>query len=366
MYSIINKKAINKILFFCPISPPITGQSMVSEIIYKVIQPRYLINTNLINKYLGTFLILAKCLWLLLFKKIDLVYFTCTRSKPGALKDIVLLLLCRIRKIKVINHLHGNDLGQLFTGGLISTILLWSYKQIDTTIFVTERQKQFMPASLEKMKKVVIANCYDPVLENSERDFSNDKKGIGILYLANLMKTKGVFVALDVFELIATEYKNVTFHIAGKPIADYLMSQAEVKILFDNKFQQLNNKFPDRFVYYGAVEGDCKKNLFFNNDIFLFPTFHKSESFGIVNIEAMRAGNVVITTNHNFLPDIVSEKEGRLVEPNDVKSAYNAIKYFLDHSNLMVDIQQHNIEHAKKLYSPEIFVKKMVNILQSN
>ena len=364
MYPTINKKSKNKTLFFCPIPPPTGGQSLISEIVYKAYRPKYLINTNTINKYFDTFIIINKCVVLILFYKIDLVYFTCTRSKSGAVKDFVLLLLCKMRKIKVINHLHGNDLMELFTGKLISKICLWSYKQIDTTIFLTEQQKQFMPASLKKMKRIVIANCYDPVLEKIERDFSKEKKEVQILYISNLMKSKGIFIALDVFELVAKEYENVVFHIAGKPMSDYLMSQTEVKILFDNKFQQLNNKFPRRFIYHGVVEGDNKKNLFVGSDIFLFPTFHKSEAFPIVSLEAMRAGNVIIATKHNFIPDIISENEGRLVETDDVKSTYNAVKYFLDHSNIMIDVQQHNIQNAEKLYSPQKFIKQMLNLLQ--
>jgi glycosyltransferase involved in cell wall biosynthesis len=359
MLPFINKNSTNKILFFCPISPPIMGQSLVSEIVYNAIQPRYLINTNAVNKYFDTFLIISKSFFIILFCKIDMVYFTCTRSKSGAIKDIILLLLCKLRKIKVINHLHGNDLMELFKGGIMSTIVHWSYKQIDTTIFLTEQQKQFMPASLKKMKRVVIVNCYDSILENIERDYSKEKVKTGILYISNIMKSKGIFIALDVFELIAEEYKNVIFHIAGKPMSDYLMSQSEVKALFDKKFQQLKNKFPERFINHGVVEGNYKKNLFLDNEIFLFPTFHRSEAFPLVNVEAMRTGNVVITTNHNFLPDVISENEGRLVEPNDVKSTYEAVKYFLDNPSIRIEIQKHNIEYAKKMYSPEIFVDKM-------
>jgi len=344
-----------KILFFCPLPPPIGGQALISDIIYKLINPKYLINTNTKNKYSDTFHIIAKCFWIILFHKIDLVYFTCTRSKKGAIKDIVLLFLCRIRRIKVINHLHGNEIMDLFTEGLLSKIIYWSYKQIDTTIFVTERQKQLMPSTLKRMKRAVVPNCYDPILDNINRDFSKERENVGILYISFLMKSKGIFVALDVFELIAQEYLNVIFHIAGKPLSDYLMHESEVKVLFDNKLQQLNIKFPNRFIYHGVVEGADKVNLFLKTDILLFPTFFKTESFGLVNVEAMRTGNVVITTEHNFLADIVTKNEGLVVKPNDTDGTYKAVKYFLNDPIIMEDIQRHNIEHAKIHYSPDRF-----------
>lgn len=343
------------ILFFCPIPPPIGGQALISNIVNNLIEPKFLIDTNSRSKYFGTLLILLKTFWIVLFHKVDLVYFTCTRSKKGAVKDVVLLSLCKLRRIKVINHLHGNEIMDLFTDDTFSKIILWAYKQIDLTIFVTERQKELMPSVLSNMKKVVIPNCYDSVLEHVDFSLKTKKEEIQILYISFLMKSKGIFVALEAFEKIAADYKNVTLHIAGEPLSDYLMSATDVKILFDDKINQLKKNYPDRIVYHGVVKGDDKKQLFLESDILLFPTFFKTESFGLVNVEAMRTGNAVITTNHNFLADIVTEKEGLLVMPNDVESVFAAIKYFLDNPNLLSQIQKHNIEHAKLEFSPEQF-----------
>ena len=355
-------KNSNKILFFCPLPPPIGGQAIISDIVYKIIQPSLLININSRNKYFGTFKIIFNTFRIFLFYKIDLVYFTCSRSKKGVIKDVILLLLCKMYKIKVINHLHGNEVMDLFTGGVISSIILWTYKQIDTTIFVTEQQKQFIPASLLSMKRVVVPNCYDPILEEIERDFSKSKNEKSILFISYLQKSKGIFIALEVFEMIAKQYKDVTFHVAGKPLADYLMSELEVKELFESKFKKLDFEFPNRFIYHGVVEGNDKKDLFVNNDIFLFPTYHKSESFGIVNVEAMRAGNAIVTTDHNFLSNIVTKNEGLLVKPNDVNDTYNAVKYFLDNPKIMLEIQRHNIKHAKENYSSDRFNKEIKKI----
>ena len=352
----------NNILFFCPLPPPLGGQALVSKIISEIIQPRFLINTNPKNRYLGNFIVILKCFWYFIFYKIDLVYFTCTRSKKGAIKDVILLSLCKVRKIKVINHLHGNEIMDLFTGGLMSEIILWSYKQIDTTIFVTKRQKNLMPASLVKMKKIVIPNCYDPILNNVQRDFSITNKQIKILYISFLMKSKGIFIALDVFRQIAKEYDNVSFHIAGEHRSHEFMHEREVKFLFEDKLKKLHKIYPQRFNYHGVVEGDKKLNLFTNSDILVFPTFFKTESFGLVNIEAMRTGNAIVTTNHNFLPDIVSNKEGVLVEPNNVKSTYNGVKYLLDNRDVLLKIQKHNIDHAKKLYAPEQFYNNILKL----
>ncbi|KOP39491.1 hypothetical protein APR43_06720 [Flavobacterium sp. NLM] len=350
------------ILFFCPIPPPIGGQALISDIVYNLIKPKFLINTNVKSKYFGTLITISKTFWFLIFHKIDLVYFTCTRSKKGAIKDLILLFLCKLRGIKVINHLHGNEVMDLFTGDFFSKIIHWAYNQIDITIFVTERQKELMPSSLSKMKKIVIPNCYDSVLEDIDFNLKNRKEEIQIFYISFLMKSKGIFIALDTFAKIAEEYKNVTFHIAGEPLSDYLMSASDVKELFEEKFNKLEQNYPKRFVYHGVVKGQDKIKLFLDSDILLFPTFFKTESFGLVNVEAMRTGNAVITTDHNFLSDIVTEKEGILIKPNDVESAYSAIKHFLNNPSLLLQVQKHNIEHAKLEFSPKKFNSRIKSL----
>lgn len=360
----INKNN-NRILFFCPIPPPIGGQALISNIVCNLINPAYLINTNVVNKYTDTLKIILKLIWVFTYRRIELVYFTCTRSKFGAIKDIILLVLCKLKRVKVINHLHGNEIGELFDGSLIAKIIHWSYKQIDTTVFVTERQKQLMPLSLSEMNRVVIPNCYDPILDNLERQFESNIKEINILFISFLMKSKGVFVALDVFELIAKEYNNVIFNIAGEPHSDEYMSKIDVKREFDRRLKKLTKNYPGRFKYHGVVKNVEKKTLYSNNDILLFPTYFKTESFGLVNIEAMRTGNAIVTTDHNFLADIVTEKEGILVQPNDVPETLKAVKYLLDNQHIMRDIQFHNIDHALQLYSPEQFENNMKDLITS-
>lgn len=352
------------ILFFCPIPPPIGGQALISNMVYNLIKPKFLINTNVKSKYLGTIITLLKTFWIFIFHKVDLVYFTCTRSKKGAIKDIVLLFLCKIKGVKVINHLHGNEIMDLFTGGIFSKIIHSAYTNIDETIFVTERQKQLMPSSLTKMKRSVIPNCYDSVLDDVDFDLKNKNEEVHILYISFLMKSKGIFVALDTFEKIAKDHKNVIFNIAGEPLSDYLMSALEVKKKFDDRFHELNQLYPNRIIYHGVVKEVSKVNLFLNSDILLFPTFFKTESFGLVNVEAMRTGNAIVTTDHNFLSDIVTKNEGLLVKPNDVDSTYNAVKFFLDNPELLLKIQQHNIIHSKCEFSPEKFNSR-INLLFS-
>ena len=57
----------NKILFFCPIPPPIGGQAFISKIISDLIVPKFIINTNTKNKYLDNFKVIVQIFWYFMF-----------------------------------------------------------------------------------------------------------------------------------------------------------------------------------------------------------------------------------------------------------------------------------------------------------
>ena len=215
------------------------------------------------------------------------------------------------------------------------------------------------------MKKVTILNCYDPALENIILKNKNDHD-INLLYMSFLMYSKGIFHAMDAFGALATGYPNINLNIAGEIHSDSIMSTKETETLFLKKLKELKEKFGDRIKYYGVVKNNKKRELFEKCDVLLFPTFFLSESFGLVNIEAMRAGMAIVSTNHNFISNIISEEEGILVEPDSLKGLITGIRSLLDDKIKMQNIQKHNINLAKKLYSPDIFVEKMLDLLQSN
>ena len=180
------------------------------------------------------------------------------------------------------------------------------------------------------------------------------------------MYSKGIFHALDAFEKLADEYPNIRLHIAGEIHADKNMTKSETENLFFKKFNLIKDRFAGRINYYGVVRNKEKKELFEKCDILLFPTFYKAEASPLVNIEAMRAGLAIISTDHNLISNVISKDEGVLVEPDNLQALITGMKSLLDDKIKMQNMQQHNIIHAKKNYSPEIFVEKMLNVLTAN
>jgi len=213
------------------------------------------------------------------------------------------------------------------------------------------------------MRIRVIGNCYETQFDQqNETEFTKKNR---VLFLSNLMKCKGILEFIDACEVILQKNLSVHVSIAGIPYSDAFMSKKEIAGHFFRKYRDLKNRFPDQIDYLGVIKGDEKIRLLFESDIFVLPTWHPSEAFPLSIIEAMRAGNAIITTNFNFLPAIVKPENGILVSPKSSHEIADAIDTLLRDRGRLEQIQAYNREYAKREYNPEKYIKAVKAVITS-
>ena len=359
----MSSKVVNdytKILFFGPLPPIFTGQSIAfSYAIRSIERESFIIDTqHFSNKFLGFIYVQLKVLEILIFNRIGIIYITTSRSYFGFFREALLLLLAKLFKIRVVNHLHGSDFYDFYNSSwLIKNLLRPIYNHISTSIVLLnemkEQYKQFPSMNLE-----VVANCYDPICENEVIDF-NAKSGI--LYLSNIMYSKGIMDFLDSLNIVLSE-SNTKVYIAGSILGDYIKTKKDTEDVFFKKLKKLNKIFNNRVNYLGVVEGVEKIKLLKKTSIFCLPTFYKTEAFPLSIIEAMALGNAIITTNHNYLPGIVSNKNGVIVPVSNVPKLAESLLSLIDNPNLF-SIQKGNVDYARENYSFSNFKENIKRIL---
>ncbi|MEI6864950.1 glycosyltransferase family 4 protein [Flavicella sp.] len=359
-------KKLNKILFFGPFPEPYTGQSISFKQVFENFDSdKILFNTTKYknNKLLNSLNCLLVLPFVFLFYRFDTIYFTCTRSKLGFFKDFELLLLAKIFNKKVINHLHGADLQGFYrNSGVLKSFIKWSYDAIDTNIVLLPSMKdQFKDFNCSKIE--VVSNCYSSDFEKQEIDFSLKKKQL--VFLSNLIYSKGIFVFLEaVLELLAKE-EDLIVKIAGLPIGDEYMSSKQVEIKFKVIADKLKYDYPERFYYLGLVNGKAKEELLKESSIFVLPTFYITEAFPLTIIEAMYFGNAVITTNHNYLKDVVSSKNGFLVKTKISEEIISCVRLLLSDENRLKEIQKYNHHEVVSKYNPDVFDTEIGEIIKN-
>ena len=147
-----------------------------------------------------------------------------------------------------------------------------------------------------------------------------------ILFLSNLIVSKGVLVLLDALNTLKERGCRFVCDFVG----------GETKELDGRRFAlEIEARgLDDIAVYHGRKYGKDKEAFLQTADIFVFPTFYFNECFPLVIIEAMMNGLPVISTDEGGIRDEVKDgKNGFVVKPQDSKVLADAIQRLLDDKN---------------------------------
>lgn len=149
-----------------------------------------------------------------------------------------------------------------------------------------------------------------------------------LLFFSYLSPYKGPDVLLKAIPNIIKENHDIEIVIAGNGV---MMDELK------NLSKKLGIEKWVRFA--GFISDDMKPVYFKASDIFILPSTMKTESFGIVNLEAMACSIPIVASNIGGIPDVVKNGEnGLLVQPKDPEALANSIIKLLN-----------NIDFAKKM-----------------
>ncbi len=178
---------------------------------------------------------------------------------------------------------------------------------------------------LEKvpLKNIVVVT---PGIEAVERvQNRNEKNGQYLLGVGGLKKRKGYHVSLEAFGIIAPDFPLLRYCIVADQNPQY-RAQLD-KIIQDYKIE-------DRVVFLNSITEEELRRLYAEADVFVLTPINTEslhfEGFGLVYLEAARAGLPVVGTIGTGADDAVLDgKNGILVPQNDVTMTAQALKTIL-------------------------------------
>ena len=172
------------------------------------------------------------------------------------------------------------------------------------------------------------------------------KRGVTIIFVSNLNKEKGVLDYIDAISLLDSK---VPLHA--------LIIGAEGDISKDTIVKYIQSKgLSEQVKYLGPVFGRDKFNYLLESDIFVFPTFLKEETWGLVILEAMQCGLPVISTREGAIPDIIDEGiTGFLVEKQRPEIIASKMALLINNPELRQSMGQKGREKFLQKYTLHIF-----------
>jgi N-acetylglucosaminyldiphosphoundecaprenol N-acetyl-beta-D-mannosaminyltransferase len=115
-----------------------------------------------------------------------------------------------------------------------------------------------------------------------------------------------------------------------------------------------------RVTLTGVLVGEAKRRIFHDADIFCFPTFFASETFGLVVAEAMSCGLPVVATNWRGLRSVVDDgKDGFLVPPRDAAALAERIAVLLLDAPLRERMGAAGRRKYEAMFTPRAFAQRM-------
>ena len=180
-----------------------------------------------------------------------------------------------------------------------------------------------------------------------------------LLFLSNLLISKGVTVLLDALKILKEkEYTFVCQFVGGET-----SEMGAVQFSEEVDKRDLN----DRVAYVGRKVGEEKEAFFRQSDVFVFPTYYYNECFPLVILEAMEYKLPVISTNEGGIPDMVKDGENGLIfEKQNPYSLADCIAKLLDDEELRVKMGNAGYDKFCREFTLQQFEHRMLDILSQN
>lgn len=301
-----------------------------------------------LKKVIHLFVLIAKIIYKRFTTGTTILYYP--PAGPDILpviRDLILLNVVRPFFKKIIFHFHSGGVSELYNRWQqpLKRIFEKAYFFPDLALYLSDRNPKDADA-LRAKQKILLPNGLKDVFNLSNKQ--NSRKHINLLYVGVIRHSKGVDDLINACSILQKKGKDFKLILVGKFVSTGY--ERELK----NKIESYN--LGSRVVFAGVASGNAKYNYYYNADIFCYPTFFESETFGLVLLEAMMFELPIVATKWRGVSDLVEDGvNGFLVETNDVKALAEKIEHLIDDQHLSKKIGIVGREIFLAKYTDKIF-----------
>ena len=363
-----------KVLFFLHLPPPIHGVTITNsriiesaliqkDLCVKILPISYNQEITSIGqpgfkKILKTIQLLIQLTKILITFRPQLVYFSIVPTGIYFYRDAVFVFLIKLFGRKILLHLHGIGIDQSIRGTFSRWIYLTTFKN-HYTILQSESLRKDISKIRNVIRKIFIVHNAIPFTQTAFPK-ATAQNFLTFINISTVIPAKGQMDILKAAQKLIEQNIN-SFQII-------LVGQ-----VFDRDYDVQLKTFIakhslEKYIYFkGALFNEEKIRELEKADIFLFPSYN--ESFGLVSIEAMRAGLPVIATHVGSLSEIIGPGCGFLYSPGDIEALAQHMLYFIKNRGAVAPMGKKAFEVFTRKFTFEIFEQKMhqvfLDVLQS-
>ncbi len=283
-------------------------------------------------------------------------------NKVPVFRDLLILSCTRFLFKRVIFHFHAGGVSTFY--GQLPAILKWLYRRSYFKPDVAVRLSEFNPedgAFLKAKKEFIVPNGigdHASGFKSKPSLVADEKSPCRFLYVGALKETKGVMVLIEACGLLKERGMDFNLQTVGEFESVAFRDAVTAKVS--------QYKLEDMVTFPGVLAGEAKWEQYVGADIFCYPTFFESETFGIVLLEAMQFSLPVVAARWRGVQSVVRDGvTGFLVPIKDSAALADKLAFLIANPALRMEMRAKSRETFLQEYTLEKFHENMEKIFLS-
>lgn len=298
------------------------------------------------------------------------VYLLMGQSVVGFLRDVCFIWPAWFLGRRVVVHLKGGNFHRFYEEQprWLQMAIRLTLARTDTVIVLSERLKKcFAPVLPSPGKMAVVPNGL-PMKGSREDETAElgEESPLRILYLSNMIESKGYWELLDACRLL--DDRGLDFHCRfcgnfGTSRDDRRFdSPSEAREAFLTRIDELD--LGDRVRWLGIVRGDEKRDVLRWAHCMVLPTRYINEGQPVSLIEGMAFGAVLIATEYRAIPDLIRDGvNGFLLHDSSPVELADRLEWLGRHREAVSDMSGASLELFRSRYSRERHLDQLLSVL---
>jgi glycosyltransferase involved in cell wall biosynthesis len=269
-------------------------------------------------------------------------------STLSAIRFIKIAIKLVNKKDKIVYWVIGGELHKVLSTRID---LLPILNQVKSIVVETYRMDKNL-REMGLLNTLKVSNYKEFDIDNVLNRQKQETNGpLNLVFLSRICETKGVNVIFEALDLLPKEMCQVDFY---GPI------DLQYKEFF---LKEINSRENANYKGYLNLQDDFEGSIdiLAMYDLFLFPTFWKSEGHAGVLIDAMCAGLAIIATEWNSNNEFITNN-GTLIVPNDASSLVLAINKYLENPELIIEHGNASLNNVKEYHISNVFPQYLATL----
>ncbi len=257
---------------------------------------------------------IARLLAELVLHRPDVAHTPFSSTSTGALRDALVIGICRLFGVPIVAHIHGGDFDRLLEHGpvVVARACRAALRTTTRVVVLSAYWKELIESTFSGIECTIVPNGSDDLGPPPARGHESP---VRILHVGAQGRRKGVHELLDAVAMLRREGHDIRLTLLG---AEEWTGEGE---RIGRSIDCLD--LVSIVTRTGQLEDEARRPHFDAADIFCLPSHH--EGAPIALLEAMSAGLPVVVSAVGAMPEMVGAG-GKIVPPGDPAALADALR----------------------------------------